>query len=105
MNLQDIATFLEDARVQAQLEQDQRLRPRYRNNTWLKQRDLRATERIVMQLIDEIYMTRKTFNSRDLINMSGFSGKCIRETFDKLSDKGLIERVGTSHTYKPVIIL
>ena len=102
MTNQEIAEFLETARVQMQLAMDEKFRPVYKSNTWLKQKDLTVTERVVMQLIDE---RDDLFSNKWLCEQTGFSTKCIRENLAKLMDRGLVKKVGNTHNYKAVSIV
>ena len=102
MTNQDIAVFLEDARVKIQLEIDEKFRPKYKSNTWLKQTDLHVYERVCMQLIDEI---NGQFTVTDLAKMTGISNKCIRDNFAKLIERRLIKRTGTGYNYIAISIV
>ncbi len=90
MTHQEIAEFLETTRVQMQLAMDEKFRPKYKNNTWLKQTDLSLTERIIMQLADE---RNDEFSGKWLVEQTGLSRKCIRENLNKLIDKQLVKLV------------
>ena len=102
MTNQEIAEFLDATRVQMQLAMDEKFRPKYKNNTWLKQKDLLVTERVIMQLIDE---RSAEFTNKWLIQQTGFSAKCIRENLTKLMEKRLIKKVGNTHKFKAVSIV
>jgi len=102
MTNHEMAVFLEDTRVQIQLALDEQFRPKYKNNTWLKQTDLGSNERIIMQLVDE---RNDEFTNQWLTNTTGFTRKCIRENLTKLMDKGLVKKVGNTHNYKAVSIV
>jgi len=102
MTNQEIAEFLETAKVQMQLAMDEKFRPVYKSNTWLKQKDLTVTERVVMQLIDE---RNDLFSNKWLCEQTGFSSKCIRENLAKLMDRGLVKKVGNTHNYKAISIV
>lgn len=97
----EIAVFLEDTRVQIQQAIDEKFRPKYRLNTWLKQKDLHPTERIIMQLVDD---RDDQFTNKWLVEQTGLSSKCIRENLNKLIDKGLIKKIGVSHNYETIKI-
>ena len=90
MTQQEIAEFLEATRVQMQLAMDEKFRPKYKNNTWLKQKDLGSNERIIMQLADEL---NEEFTGKWLVNQTGLTRKCIRENLNKLIDKQLVKRI------------
>ena len=98
----EIAVFLEDTRVQIQTAIDEQFRPKYKNNTWLKQTDLSLTERIIMQLVDE---RNDEFTNQWLTNTTGLSRKCIRENLTKLMGRQLIKKVGNTHNYKAISIV
>jgi len=102
MTNQEIAEFLESTKVQIQLAIDEKFRPVYKSNTWLKQKDLTVTERVVMQLIDE---RNDLFSNKWLCEQTGFSSKCIRENLAKLMDRGLVKKVGNTHNYKAISIV
>jgi len=102
MTNQQIAEFLESTKVQIQLAIDEKFRPVYKSNTWLKQKDLTVTERVVMQLIDE---RNNLFSNKWLCEQTGFSSKCIRENLAKLMDRGLVKKVGNTHNYKAISIV
>lgn len=102
MTNQEIAVFLEDTRVKLQLVMDEKFRPKYKANTWLKQTDMHPNERILMQLIDEV---NGNFSVSDLANITGLSTKCVRDNFGKLVDKGLIKKVGTGFNYAAITII
>jgi len=102
MTNQQIAEFLESTKVQIQLAIDEKFRPVYKSNTWLKQKDLTVTERVVMQLIDE---RNDLFSNKWLCEQTGFSSKCIRENLAKLMDRGLVKKVGNTHNYKAISIV
>jgi len=102
MTNQEIAEFLESTKVQIQLAIDEKFRPVYKSNTWLKQKDLTVTERVVMQLIDE---RNNLFSNKWLCEQTGFSSKCIRENLAKLMERGLVKKVGNTHNYKAVSIV
>ena len=90
MTQQEIAEFLEATRVQMQLAMDEKFRPKYKNNTWLKQKDLGSNERIIMQLADEL---NEEFTGKWLVSQTGLTRKCIRENLNKLIDKQLVKRI------------
>ena len=90
MTQQEIAEFLEATRVQMQLAMDEKFRPKYKNNTWLKQKDLGSNERIIMQLADEL---NDEFTGKWLVDQTGLTRKCIRENLNKLIDKQLVKRI------------
>lgn len=96
MKNSEIAEFLQDFRVQMQTVMDEKMRPVYRNNTWLKQKDLIATERVLMQLIDEI---NADFTIAQLQKLTGFSKKCIRENLRTLAARGFVSK-GDGHAWK-----
>tara|TARA_R110000772_G_scaffold32192_4_gene79040 strand:- start:6674 stop:6982 length:309 start_codon:yes stop_codon:yes gene_type:complete len=102
MTNQEIAEFLETARVQIQNVMDEKFRPKYKNNTWLKQKDLLVTERVIMQLIDE---KNEEFTNKWLIQQTGFSAKCVRENLTKLMEKRLVKKVGNTHMFKAISIV
>ena len=102
MTNQQIAEFLESTKVQIQLAIDEKFRPVYKSNTWLKQKDLTVTERVVMQLIDE---RNDLFSNKWLCEQTGFSSKCIRENLAKLMDRGLVKKIGNTHNYKAISIV
>ena len=102
MTNQEIAEFLDATRVQMQLAMDEAFIPKYKNNTWLKQKDLGSNERIIMQLVDE---HDNEFTNQWLANTTGFTRKCIRENLTKLMEKGLIKKVGNTHNYKSTSIV
>ena len=102
MTNQQIAEFLESTKVQIQLAIDEKFRPVYKSNTWLKQKDLTVTERVVMQLIDE---RADLFSNKWLCEQTGFSSKCIRENLAKLMERGLVKKVGNTHNYKAISIV
>jgi len=102
MTNQQIAEFLESTKVQIQLAIDEKFRPVYKSNTWLKQKDLTVTERVVMQLIDE---RNDLFSNKWLCEQTGFSSKCIRENLAKLMERGLVKKVGNTHNYKAISIV
>ena len=89
MTNNEIAEFLQDFRVQVQTIMDERMRPVYKNNTWLKQKDLKSNERIIMQLVDEI---NAPFTIDQLVKLTGLSRKCIRENLYSIVDHGLVTR-------------
>jgi len=102
MTNQEIAVFLEDTRVKLQLVMDEKFRPKYKANTWLKQTDMHPNERMLMQLIDEI---NGQFSVSDLATVTGLSNKCVRENFVKLMDRLLIKKVGTGFNYAAITII
>jgi len=102
MTNQEIAEFLETTRVQIQAAMDERFRPKYKSNTWLKQTDLSITERVIMQLADE---KNDEFTNQWLTNTTGLSRKCIRENLAKLMERRLIKKVGNTHNYKTISIV
>ena len=102
MTQQEIAVFLEDTRVQIQSAIDESFRPKYKSNTWLKQTDLSAVERIIMQLVDA--KEDDQFSNKWLVEQTGFSSKCIRENLSKLIEKHMVKKVGCTHTYTTVKI-
>jgi DNA phosphorothioation-dependent restriction protein DptG len=97
----EIAVFLEDTRVKIQNAIDDKFRPVYKSNTWLKQKDLHPTERILMQLIDEI---NDEFTNKQLADLTGLSRKCVRENLDKLCDKKFIKRIEGTRRYETIRI-
>lgn len=102
MTTKEIAVFLEDTRVQIQAAIDESFRPKYKSNTWLKQTDLGAVERIIMQLVDA--KEDDQFSNKWLVEQTGFSSKCIRENLSKLIMKHMVKKVGCTHTYTTVKI-
>lgn len=90
MTNQEIAEFLQDIRVQVQTVMDERMRPVYKNNTWLKQRDLKSNERIIMQLVDEL---NANFTVKQIADITGFSRKCVRENLYTLAARGYVSNV------------
>ena len=102
MTNQQIAEFLDATRVQMQTVMDEAFRPKYKNNTWLKQTDLSITERVIMQLVDE---RNDEFTNQWLTNTTGLTRKCIRENLTKLLDRRLIKKIGNSHNYKAISIV
>jgi len=102
MTNQEIAEFLDATRVQIQAAMDERFRPKYKNNTWLKQTDLSVTERIIMQLADE---RNDEFSNKWLCDQTGLSSKCIRENLAKLMDKRLVQKICNTHNYKTISIV
>ena len=102
MTNEEIAYFLETARVQIQNVMDEKCRPVYKSNTWLKQKDLTVTERVIMQLADE---RNNVFSNKWLCEQTGFSSKCIRENLAKLMERRLIKKVGNTHNYKTISIV
>jgi len=97
----EIAVFLEDTRVQIQQAIDEKFRPVYKSNTWLKQHDMLVTERVLMQLIDEIH---DEFTNKQLADLTGLSRKCVRENLDKLCDKKIIKRIEGTRRYETIKI-
>ena len=102
MTNEEIAYFLETARVQIQNVMDEKCRPVYKSNTWLKQKDLSITERIIMQLVDE---KSAEFTNQWLANQTGLTRKCISENLIKLLDRQLIKKLGNTHNYKAITII
>jgi predicted HTH transcriptional regulator len=102
MTNQEIAHFLDATRVQIQTVMDEKFRPVYKSNTWLKQTDLSITERVIMQLVDE---RNDEFTNQWLTNTTGLSRKCIRENLAKLMERRLIKKVGNTHNYKAISIV
>jgi len=102
MTKQEIAEFLETTRVQMQLVMDEKFRPKYKSNTWLKQTDLTVTERVIMQLVDE---HNDEFSNKWLCDVTGLTSKCIRENLAKLMDKQLVRKIGNTHNYKTISIV
>lgn len=102
MNKQQIVTDLEWLQKTIAQAFEERARPKYKNNTWLKQKDLGSNERIIMQLVDE---HGNEFTNQWLTNTTGFTRKCIRENLTKLMEKGLIKKVGNTHNYKSTSIV
>lgn len=102
MTNQEIAEFLETTKVQIQTAMDEKFRPKYKSNTWLKQTDLSITERVIMQLVDE---KNDEFTNQWLTNTTGLSRKCIRENLAKLMERRLIKKVGNTHNYKTISIV
>ena len=101
MTQAEIAVFLEDTRVQIQQAIDEKFRPVYKSNTWLKQHDMLVTERVLMQLIDEIH---DEFTNKQLADLTGLSRKCVRENLDKLCDKKIIKRIEGTRRYETIKI-
>lgn len=101
-NTQQIVTDLEWLQKTIADAMNEQFRPKYKNNTWLKQTDLHPNERICMQLIDEL---GGQFTVSDLAKMTGLSNKCIRDNFAKLDERGLIKRTGTGYNYIAVSIV
>ena len=102
MTNHEIAEFLETAKVQLQLAMDEKFRPKYKNNTWLKQTDLCLSERIIMQLVDE---RNDEFTNQWLVAQTGLTRKCIRENLIKLMDKQLVRKIGNTHNFKAISIV
>jgi predicted HTH transcriptional regulator len=102
MTNQEIAEFLETAKVQIQLAMDEKFRPVYKSNTWLKQKDLTVTERVIMQLADE---RNNVFSNKWLCEQTGFSSKCIRENLTKLMERRLVKKIGNTRNYKTISIV
>ena len=102
MTNQEIAEFLETTRVQIQLVMDEQFRPKYKNNTWLRQTDLTSNERIIMQLVDE---RNDEFTNKWLVEQTGFTRKCIRENLAKLIDRRLVKKIGNTHNFKTISIV
>ena len=102
MTNQEIAEFLEATRVQMQTVMDEKFRPKYKNNTWLKQTDLCLTERIIMQLVDE---RNDEFTNKWLVEVTGLTRKCIRENLTKLMDRQLVRKIGNTHNFKAISIV
>ena len=102
MTNQEIAEFLETARVQIQNAMDEKFRPKYKNNTWLKQKDLTSNERIIMQLVDE---RNDEFTNKWLVEITGLTRKCVRENLARLMDRGLVKKVGNTQRYKTISIV
>lgn len=102
MTNQEIAEFLETAKVQIQLAMDEKFRPVYKSNTWLKQKDLTVTERVIMQLADE---RNDEFSNKWLCEQTGFSSKCIRENLTKLMERRLVKKIGNTRNYKTISLI
>ena len=102
MTNQEIAEFLDATRVQLQLAMDEKFRPKYKNNPWLKQTDLTVTERVIMQLTDEL---NDEFSNKWLVAQTGFSSKCIRENLTKLMEKQLVRKIGNTQKFKTISIV
>ena len=102
MTNQEIAEFLEATRVQMQCVMDEKFRPKYKNNTWLKQKDLTSNERIIMQLVDE---RNAEFTNKWLCEVTGLTPKCIRENLAKLMDRRLVQKIGNSQKYRAISIV
>lgn len=102
MTNQEIAVFLDATRVQIQTAIDEKFRPKYKNNTWLKQTDLCLSERIIMQLVDE---RNDEFTNQWLVAQTGLTRKCIRENLIKLMDKQLVKKIGNTHNFKAISIV
>ena len=102
MTNQEMAVFLEDTRVQIQLAMDEKFRPKYKNNTWLKQTDLSITERVIMQLVDE---RNDEFTNHWLVAQTGLTRKCIRENLTKLMNRQLVRKIGNTHNFKAISIV
>lgn len=102
MTNQEIAEFLETTRVQIQLVMDEQFRPKYKNNTWLRQTDLTSNERIIMQLVDE---RNDEFTNKWLVEQTGFTRKCIRENLAKLIERRLVKKIGNTHNFKTISIV
>ena len=81
---------------------EEQARPKYKNNTWLKQKDLTSNERIIMQLVDE---KNSEFTNKWLCDQTGFTRKCIRENLAKLMDKRLVNKIGNTHKFKTISIV
>lgn len=102
MTNQEISEFLETTRIQIQTAIDEKFRPVYKSNTWLKQHDLTVTERIIMQLVDE---RNDEFTNKFLREQTGLKVKCIRENLLKLIDRGLIEKIDNTRRYRAISIV
>ena len=102
MTNQEMAVFLEDTRVKMQLAMDESFRPKYKSNTWLKQKDLCLTERIIMQLVDE---RDDEFTNKWLVEQTGLTRKCIRENLTKLMERQLVKKIGNTHNFKAISIV
>ena len=102
MTNQEIAVFLEDTRVKLQAAIDEKFRPKYRNNTWLKQKDLSITEKVMMQIIDEL---NDEFTVTKLARTIAISNKCVRDNLVKLIEKRLVQKVGNTYRFKAVSIV
>lgn len=102
MTNQEIAEFLETTRVQIQCAMDEQFRPKYKNNTWLRQTDLTSNERIIMQLVDE---RNDEFTNKWLVEQTGFTRKCIRENLARLIERRLVKKIGNTHNFKTISIV
>jgi len=102
MTNHEIAEFLETAKVQIQLAMDEKFRPVYKSNTWLKQKDLTSNERIIMQLVDE---RNDEFTNKWLVEITGLTRKCVRENLARLMDRGLVKKVGNTQRYKTISLI
>jgi response regulator of citrate/malate metabolism len=98
----EIAVFLEDTRLQIQHAIDEGFRPKYKSNTWLKQKDLNGTQRIIMSLMDEV---NAPMTVKDLVNLTGFSRKSIRENLELLKkNQGIVNKIENSHSWETIKI-
>jgi len=92
MKVNEILEFLENSRVQMQLQLDEKfaqLQPKYKPNYWLKKEGLSVYQRIIMQLLaDEGCPLHYT----QLIAMTGMSRKGLRDNLYGLVDMGYVAR-------------
>lgn len=102
MTNQEIAEFLETTRIQIQTAIDEKFRPVYKSNTWLRQKDLTSNERIIMQLVDE---HNGRFTIKWLVDQTGLTRKCIGDNCRKLVTKQLIRRVEGTYDFEAISIV
>jgi predicted HTH transcriptional regulator len=102
MNTQQIVTDLEWLQKTIADAMNKQFRPKYKNNTWLKQKDLSSNERIIMQLVDE---HDDRFTNKWLVDTTGLTRKCVRENLTRLMERGLVKRLGNTHYYQAISIV
>jgi hypothetical protein len=88
MNTQEQTDFLNEVRFT--VIQAVNTKPKeYRNNSFLKQKDIKPYGRILAQLMDEI---GTTVSQQQLAKMTGFSNKCVRENLLLLLDAHVVKK-------------
>lgn len=99
---QNIVVSLEWLKETVATAMDEKFRPVYKSNTWLKQTDLSITERVIMQLVDE---RNDEFSNKWLCEQTGLTSKCIRENLTKLMERRLVKKICNTHNYKTISLI
>ena len=101
MTKDELNYFLDEVRQAAATEIQKQMRPKFKKSTWLKQKDIKAYGRIILQLAEEL---GGTFTIAQMEELTGFSRKSIRENLIELEEAVLVRRLAKNYEWKMVKI-